>query len=362
MIPLRLRAEIDRSIAPFVVRLNSDWKRDAVLNDAFLSGSDDCGLRFETNSGSMAIYGLAMEQLEGDVLLVLPERKMAHRLIRAGSRHNTLLITERCDQLCVMCSQPPKEHHVDFFGFFESAVKLAPLNCVIGISGGEPTLYKEQLFTFLERTLVSRPDLTFHILSNAQHFEATDIMRLRALPTENIQWGIPLYSHKSATHDAIVAKDGAFNRLMKSFVHLIHAGARVELRTVVLKSNSADLDGLANFVASDLPFISHWSIMQLERIGYARKNWANIFFDHSLGFNVIGTAIDIALARGVRPLLFNFPLCTIPDKYRQYAPPTISDWKQRFLDICSSCELRSRCTGFFEWYDEKSGFERIGQV
>lgn len=91
------------------------------------------------------------------------------RLLRSDSPHNTFLVTERCDQLCVMCSQPPKKTHVDRFVLLEEACLLAKPGELIGISGGEPTLYKGQLLGMLGRVLHAREDLQFHVLTNGQH-------------------------------------------------------------------------------------------------------------------------------------------------------------------------------------------------
>ncbi len=88
--------------------------------------------------------------MDGDVILMFPEQRTAHRLIRANSQHNTLLVTEQCDQLCVMCSQPPKKHHVDLFDQFSAAIRLAPPHAFIGLSGGEPCFTKRAVAVSLE--------------------------------------------------------------------------------------------------------------------------------------------------------------------------------------------------------------------
>ena len=363
MIPLRIRAEADAT-HPFVVRLVSGSgstracvpdPRDAVL----ASDGGEC-LAYQTSNGGLRLYDAAATDIDGDVLLVVPEGKIAHRLIRARSSHNTLVVTEQCDQLCVMCSQPPKKHHRDLFAYFEQAVRLAPPNAGLVISGGEPTLYKEQLFAFLVGALADRPDLHFHILTNGQHFEAGDVDLLRALPRDHVLWGIPLYSTLPAEHDEIVAKAGAFEQLTTAFAILGRAGAAIELRTVVMRGNVERLPQLARYVATHLPFVSVWAIMQLENIGFARMNWASIFCDSSVAFESIGAAVDIATGRGVSARLYNFPLCTVPIAYRTAAVASISDWKRRYLDRCDGCTVRATCGGFFEWYPEKRGFARVG--
>src|SRR3546814_9164946 len=93
-----------------------------------------------------------------------------------------------------MCSQPPRKTHVDRFARLTHAGLLAPPNLVIGITGGEPTLYKHELFALVEQVLTIRPDLEFHILTNAQHFDEGDIPRLRQPLYSNVTWGIPLYA------------------------------------------------------------------------------------------------------------------------------------------------------------------------
>jgi His-Xaa-Ser system radical SAM maturase HxsC len=261
-----------------------------------------------------------------------------------------------------MCSQPPKEHHSDLFGFFRTAALLAPRGVTIGITGGEPTLFKDQLFDLLGHVLTARPDLRFHVLTNGQHFEESDKAVLSTFPAGKILWGIPLYAADPSLHDQIVGKTGAYERLTQSFSLLARIGVAVELRTVLMTSNVAALERLAGFIAAQLPFIAVWAIMQLENIGYGRMNWDRLFFDSGRSFAPVGAAIDTARARGVAVSLYNFPLCTVPPAYREFSHASISDWKRRYLVPCAECRLQGNCGGFFAWYPENRGFTTVGPV
>jgi His-Xaa-Ser system radical SAM maturase HxsC len=259
-----------------------------------------------------------------------------------------------------MCSQPPKKHHVDLFQELKIAASLAPPRAYIGISGGEPLLHKRQLLEMLAEVTTERPDVSFHVLTNGQHFNDDDVTLLKQIGTGKVLWGIPLYAPNAALHDMIVKKTGAFARLLESLSVLFRAGSAIELRTVVLEQNYASMPALASFVGTTLPFVDRWAIMQLESIGYGRMNWNQIFKDTSVDFEAIAKAINISSTKGVPVQLYNFPLCSIPEVYRGRAPATISDWKNKFETFCSECSSRSRCGGFFEWYDHTKGFKGLG--
>ncbi len=344
MIPLNLRIEFDGDqTTPFVIRLcESDLVGD--LQEMSV---------FETPCGRLIFPNCPATEVLGDVLFVEPLRKNAARWIRKNSQHNTLLVTERCDQLCVMCSQPPKKTHSDHFKYFYEACILADKGVVIGFSGGEPTFYKEQLFDLLLRLHSERPDLAFHVLTNGQHFTKGDISCLKTC--DRVLWGIPLYSHKSEIHDSIVKKRGAYERLEASFKHLLLAGASIELRTVILKDNYFGLPKIAQKIHAHLPFISTWALMQLEHIGFAKNRWNDLFVNHADEIEPLTNAVMFAMARGINTQLYNFPLCTLPRQLWPYAPPTISDWKQRYLKACKNCSKNLECSGVFEWNpDERS--------
>jgi His-Xaa-Ser system radical SAM maturase HxsC len=335
---------------PYVVRLRAEGNLGNGPDDAVAWQEDSTGATFAGPRGLLAIDGLSADALDGDVVLVEPAGGRIDRLLRAGSPHNTLLVTERCDQLCVMCSQPPKKTHIDRFDLLEQACLLAEPDLVIGITGGEPTLYKEQLFGLIERVLALRPDLAFHVLTNGQHFEASDVERLRQPLFRKVLWGIPLYASRAALHDEIVGKQGAFARLEDSLAHLVMSGARIELRTVLVSTNFHALPGLALHAATRLRFIHAWSIMQLEHVGFARNRWHQLYQDHSRDFAPIAAALDQARLHGVPARLFNFPRCTVPAPYRHLAAVSISDWKRKYLPECQTCTERDQCTGFFEWH------------
>jgi His-Xaa-Ser system radical SAM maturase HxsC len=359
MINLTLKVSTSGVCEPVIVRLNRDWGLRDSEHDVFLVSSEQGRHMFARPGIEIAVRDCDIEDLDGDVVLVSPESDVGHRLLRASSPHNTLLMTERCDQLCIMCSQPPKKTHLDFIQGLRTAILLAPPRAAIGISGGEPLLYKADLFGLLDLARSSRPDLTFHVLTNGQHFAADDVPFLRGLPSGLVTWGIPLYSAVATTHDVIVRKSGAFALLMQSMALLGRAGGAVELRSVVMRQNVADLPDLAKFVANNLPFAASWAIMQLEPAGFARGAWRDLFFDTSLEFTPLAEAISVAAIRGLDVQLFNFPLCAIPDGFRSFAVRSISDWKQKYLPECASCRLQRSCGGFFEWYVHQSGFAGI---
>lgn len=346
MIPLRLPAACDAD-APYVTRLgSSDDGKDGTCR---LVGARGDRSLWSGQNGLLEIVH-DDERVEGDVVLVDPRSGHVERLIRAASRHNTFLVTEQCDQLCVMCSQPPKKTHNDRYQFFEEACVLADNGVTIGISGGEPTLHKSRLFDMIEAVLALRPDLRFHVLTNGQHFERSDVERLRRPVFRQVVWGIPMYAADPICHDEIVGKPGAFERLLGSLHHLVASAARIELRTVLLSRNAPELDALAHFLARHLPQIEQWSLMDLENAGFARAKFRELRIPLSERFSELAPGIDRALLHGLPVRLFNVPLCHIPASYRHLAVASISDWKQRFAEACGNCDARSKCSGFFEWH------------
>lgn len=362
MIPLRLSCSPLPISEPLVFRLRlSEGESDLPVDghDAWLLSSNGETADFDLMGFSLTVKAPNIEDLDGDVVMLLPGQQTLHRLIRANSIHNTLLVTERCDQICIMCSQPPKSKHVDMFGVFAEALELAPMNAVIGISGGEPLLYRDELFALMRNAVQVRPDLMFHVLTNGRGFCESDLALLEDIGSQRVLWGIPVYSDQASLHDRIVGKDGAFSELKESLALLGRSGARIEIRTVLMRSNSHELANLARFITRHLPFIDAWAVMQMENIGYGRRVWAEEFFDNSADFALVAEAIDIASARGIEASLFNFPLCTVPERYRPFATQSISDWKRAYRDQCASCSAQPNCCGVFEWHPKKGGFANM---
>ena len=56
-----------------------------------------------------------------------------------------------------------------------------------------------------------------------------------------------------------------------------------------------DLPELARFIAGNLPWVSHWALMQLERFGYARLQWENKFVDSSTDFEIMALQIFVTV-------------------------------------------------------------------
>ncbi|HCY55654.1 MAG TPA: His-Xaa-Ser system radical SAM maturase HxsC [Oceanicaulis sp.] len=364
MIELALPCQLDGDQEePFVVKLGATespvYTRELVGSFApRVSCNEEV---YQTAFGKLTISSPPGLSLEGDVAFVDPVQGRLHRWFRRGDTQNTLLITERCDQLCIMCSQPPKKSHTDLFDHFFEACLLADKGADIGLSGGEPTLFKGQIFDLIDRVRALRPEIRFHILTNAQHFEDDDIPVLAAFG-EAVCWGVPLYSTEASEHDDIVGKQGAHAALTNGLARLVRSGSVLELRTVVMRQNMHRLPELARWVRTHLPGVDCWAVMQLERQGFARTRWAAQFFDHSNDFSKLAEALSYAAAYGLPVTLYNFPRCTVPEAYRDFAPSTISDWKRAYFDDCEACSQKVLCGGLFAWHKDSNPYAHWGAL
>ena len=365
MLELETSIVCDPGLNPFLLKLAPLDEREVFQREEHFpswieqqpSGDVDCVI----NGNELFVSCPDDDDILGDVILVSPRSQKAQRLIRRNSQHNTILFTERCDQMCAMCSQPPKSRdYMSWLEHFTQASILADQGVRIGISGGEPTLHIEELFYLLETLSEARSDLSIHILTNAQHFDPKQKTRLEQIhQTLNVLWGVPLYAPQPSLHDEIVGKVGAFEPLMNNLYFLASTGAHIELRTVLTARNVMELPALAKFISLNLPFIDYWAIMAMEPIGYAKANKEELFFDHSLFPEPLTATLDYAKSSNVPVALYNFPICTVPAKYRSFCSQSISDWKRKYIEECSECPEAGVCTGFFEWYTPEWKWEGV---
>ncbi len=286
---------------------------------------------------------------QGDVVALDPSGHI-RTLYRRGSRHNTLLATERCNSFCVMCSQPPRD--VDETGIVEEHLRVIelmdPATEELGISGGEPTLLKDDLLRLVERCRDLLPRTALHILSNGRLFYyGSFASRIAEIRHPNLMFGVPLYSDIDYCHDYVVQCRGAFDDTIVGLLNLGQHQVPVEIRVVVHRDTYARLPDLARFVYRNLTFASHVTFMGLEPMGFAAANLRTLWIDPWDYRDPLEKAVLFLARRGMNVSIYNNQLCTMPESLWPYGRKSISDWKNEYLPVCEQCDERERCCGFF---------------
>jgi len=286
----------------------------------------------------------------GDIVRIEPQRGSLAVLYRRASRSNTLLVTERCDNYCTMCSQPPKQR--DETGWLEELQHvislMSPETREIGITGGEPGLLGQRLIDLVDRIRCFLPRTAVHILSNGRSFADADLARAMAkLAHPDLMIGIPLYSDLSEIHDFVVQARGAYDQTIRGILNLKRHGIRVELRFVVHRDTYRRLPDFARFVVRNLLFLDHVALMGLEHIGFARANLDALWIDPLDYQAELTEAVEIFHHAGMAVSIYNHQLCVLPVKLWAFAQSAISDWKNVYTEECTRCAVRYECGGFF---------------
>jgi His-Xaa-Ser system radical SAM maturase HxsC len=286
----------------------------------------------------------------GDVIRFDPSLGAINVLYRKASQSNTLVVTERCNNRCLMCSQPPTQR--GDFGLFDEALQLVSLISTdtreLGISGGEPGLLGSKLVELVTLLKERLPNTAVHILSNGRPFSDPALARaLAQVRHPDLMVGVPIHSDLPEEHDYVAQALGAFDETVRGILSLKQSGVRVELRLVIHELTKARLAEFSEFVARNLLFVDHVALMGMELEGYARSNIELLWIDPLDYANALKGAVRRLVRAGSNVSIYNLPLCVLPDELHPFARRSISDWKAEYLEECSGCQRKDHCGGLF---------------
>lgn len=284
---------------------------------------------------------------EGDVVVINTKGEIIF-VYEINSNHNALMATERCNHRCIMCPQPPILQEKDKTPFNLQLISLFNKNTQeIGITGGEPTLIGDNLFTLINHIKKVLPQTAISILSNGVKFaEKEYAMKLAKCRHQDLQIDIPLFSDIAEEHNRIVGAK-TFYKTVQGLYNLALFRQRIGLRIVVHKQTYKRLPQFADFIYHNFPFVAQVAFMQMETIGLAKENFDELWIDPDDYNNELREAVLLLADRGMKPYIYNAQLCVLPQDIRCYAQQSISDWKDIYIEECNGCALKGQCAGFF---------------
>lgn len=285
---------------------------------------------------------------EGDVVVINKQGEIIF-VYEISSNHNALMATERCNHRCIMCPQPPILQEKDKTPFNLKLISLFDKNTQeIGITGGEPTLIGDNLFTIIDHIKKELPNTAISILSNGVKFADKEYaMKLAKCRHQDLQIDIPLFSDIAEEHNRIVGAK-TFYKTIQGLYNLALFRQRIGLRIVIHKQTYKRLPQFADFIYHNFPFVAQVAFMQMETTGLAKENFDELWIDPYDYNKELREAVLLLADRGMKPFIYNAQLCVLPEDIRCYAQQSISNWKDIYIEECEGCELKGQCAGFFE--------------
>jgi His-Xaa-Ser system radical SAM maturase HxsC len=287
---------------------------------------------------------------DGDVLGFDHLSGKFRTLFRRNSSHNSFLVTERCNNYCLMCSQPPKD--VDdrwlLAEIKESLSLIDPTTRALTFTGGETLSDWADFVDVLKACRDLLPRTALQVLTNGRAFANSSIVDAwRDVRHPNLMAAIPVYASVDHVHDYVVQAKGAFDETVLGILKLKDRSQRVEIRVVLHALTAPIVAETCRWIARNLPFVDHVALMGLENTGFAIANDALLWIDPIDYRDALAEAVEHLVAAGVNVSIYNLPKCVLSRSVWPYALQSISDWKNGFVAECDRCDEKTSCSGFF---------------
>lgn len=261
-------------------------------------------------------------------------------------------VTNQCNSNCIMCPDSVKlrtrPNEVTMENLLEQIGEINPEAEHVDITGGEPTLLKEQLPELIEAVFRQAPDAEVLMLSNGRSFAAGGYTeRFSAFAHRRLKIEIPIHGDCAELHDRIAGCPESFVQTRAGIHHLLEAGVEVGIRIVVSRMNYSRLNELIWSISREFPEIKYVNLMGMEVLGNAWKNREQVWIEFDEVKDSLQQAVEQCFVCGIIPSLYNYPLCLFDRKYWYCYRNSISDYKIRYFEECEKCTEKSRCGGFF---------------
>jgi His-Xaa-Ser system radical SAM maturase HxsC len=336
---------IVRSVAEFKQAVAAGWTSVFVIaDDVAHNNSDILGRRLISVPPHFDYLG------DGDIIGIRHTSKRFRTLFRKSSKHNSFLVTERCNNYCLMCSQPPKD--VDDGWILNEIVDSLPLLEAplpsLTFTGGEPLTDWQGFVGLLAQCRDRLPLTALQVLTNGRAFSQSAIVDAwAAVKHPDLIAAIPVYAAVDHIHDHVVQANGAFDETILGILKLKDRRQRVEIRVVLHALTAPTIAETCRWIARNLPFVDHVALMGLENTGFAIANDALLWMDPMDYRDPLAEGVDFLSAAGVAVSVYNLPRCVLDPSVWPYAVQSISDWKNGYVDECDRCSEKSRCSGLF---------------
>jgi His-Xaa-Ser system radical SAM maturase HxsC len=287
---------------------------------------------------------------DGDVIGFHPQSGRFRTLYRRASAHNSILVTDRCNHYCLMCSQPPKD--IDDRWLLDEIRRALPLVAKetrsLCFTGGETLTDWREFVDVLADCRDELPNTAIHVLSNGRAFARDEVVTAwAALRHPNLMVGIPVYAAVDHVHDYVVQARGAFDETVLGILKLKDKAQRVEVRVVLHALTAPRIIETCKWLARNLPFVDHVALMGLENIGFAIANAGELWIDPIDYRAELAEGVSLLAAVRVNVSVYNLQRCVLDRSVWPYAVQSISDWKNGYVEECDRCIEKDRCSGFF---------------
>ena len=288
-----------------------------------------------------------------DDVLSIDSKGIVYEQYRASSSDNAIVCTLQCNSNCIMCPCSETSRRISelcSLNELQELIRYIPKTApFLTITGGEPTLLKNDFFGLLKTLQYNFDETRFLLLTNGRAFSDYSFTQklVDCLPN-NIRIGIPLYGYNEETHDTITQTVGSFKQAVIGIHNLLHYNIETEIRIVLTKQNINNMEKIARYILKYFRGIACVNFMGLELMGNAAKNRDKVWLSFDEAFQKSKKAIKLLIANGVDTQLYNFPLCSVDPAYWEICAKSISDYKVEFGEECQECDLKEICGGVFD--------------